>query len=483
MLGMAFVFVCAFGPTYIASEGDNVILKVLSRISTQTDYTVRLAAEPKYCLTTNSTQAGSPVKLRRCDSSTAERKMFDLMEDGTVRLYQRKDIYNTLCVTLGSTGDYLYLAKCLGSAPQVWTFQPSGTFELTAQKGMCMNLWQNDLEGGHLGLYPCQHNYGDVFFFGGSHFMAPELVQEIGSISKDLVYIVSWLSSKVITLWLFSLILCACYTAAVWFSEWGGKMSLKYITTATVLAVIATVAAAQCFTTLHVGLTYRDISYTALELGKVQHLDYTLRLSSYPHHCATQHDVAPYMVTMEPCMFGNSSQQWVLDSTKEYHFLRIRSRSNTTLCLSRNSHSVLPEFRVVMKPCDEDRETMQTFAHPKGTGGSLPLVNSDLCLNLGFGDIGKGILIFYQCSHDLDQVFVYDEGNPTVARLLEHVHKLWRVTHYASIGPSLWCSKVAGLYLICGLLLAGALSFVRWLLPSQDFFFRVVFAPLLSLID
>jgi len=426
MVSVLGILFCIASPPALALSSDKAIQVMLEKITdgvaTNIDYSLRLTGNPSYCIVAAGIVESSPVKLQLCGSTSENQRMFDLLDNGCIQLKSAP----SLCLAVDAD-NALKLLKCSANLQQVWLFHTTGTFELKSQRNKCMNVLNNDLGAGSLGLYPCIGNFGDLFAYGGGHFLAPGLARYLHLASSSLSTVMFRFSCGLATILMFSVSISIHLETIARKSK---KGMMRFIS-----ACVIVLAATQCSGLICIGVAYCQLVLQCHD-DTTATLDYTLRMASHPQYCITCQTMKPLSLSMESCKVDDQSQQFLMEMKNSEITIRLRARSQ--FCLT------FDHQRVVMARCTKAAE--QYITAPRRTGGSLPLVNTTTCLNLLQGDIDSGTLGFYECNGDINQVFLYSQGNPTVAKLLQQVRWISKAVDGASRVLPLGAFKAAGQY-------------------------------------
>jgi len=400
---------CACGPFFLAPLVEKAMatpLEAISDVVAQLDYSLKATGDPSQCIAAD----GSWVGFEDCATASTKTRGFDLAADGTIRLHSQP----SHCLTVVSSGN-IELAKCSANSQQVWIFHEAGTFELQSKRSWCLAADRGDVQSGRLGLRQCSLTFGDLFEYGGGHFMVPSLMTKIDSFASSLRQaIATFLPPLALLLIIFILLCRGLMKAARSATTKCHRRSMKML-----VACIFLILGAQYLALVYVAFVHHGVGEFAI-VGTTAHLDYSLRMSAFPDYCVTSEESSPFLVSMEKCKSGSQAQQFVMESSDGQATLHLKAKPNR--CISSENG------QVTLDDCDK----AATFADPQATGGSLPLANTDTCLNLLGGDIDSGTLGFYACSADPNQVFVYSQGNPTVAQLLREMSSLSKSANASS---------------------------------------------------
>jgi hypothetical protein len=400
----------------------------------QIDYSLRLTIDPSYCIAATDSSSPFEVRLRKCQYLSTDQKRLELMEDGTIRL--KADM--SFCLSVVSSGEITF-GKCSGIPEQLWVFRPGGRFQLQnsgSDQLLCMNVLGNDLPLGKLGLYGCELDSNEVFAYGGGHFLVPELLRDLDFTFEHLeTLVVDWQIWKI--MWR-ACIVASCFVLLKVFCSWD-KGSKNFAKLLDVVAVLCICMVLQSESESLGKLKPATAEFKqGQDLSSLTGLDYSFRMSTHPLKCITTQSETPSAhLTMEECT-GNRSQQFLFKNADGKQTIHLKSKPE--LCVGIDDTGVAGARAVLNRAC-------QPFAASFGSGGGLQLAGTSLCINLWNGDAKAGKLGYFECAHDINEVFVYSQGNPTVARLLHHLHGISEWITNSGVTLSFQLSRMAMIFL------------------------------------
>jgi hypothetical protein len=166
------------------------------------------------------------------------------------------------------------------------------------------------------------------------------------------------------------------------------------------------------------------------------------------------------LLKMEDCTADDqlSQQFWFRNVDGK---VTIHLKSNPDLCVGIGD-SRIAGASAILKTCSEKHASHHIFAATYASGGGLQLVGTSLCLNLLDGDIKAGSLGYFDCALDLNEVFVYSQGNPTVAGLLHRMHETTEWMQSSGVTSSVQLSAMPMM------LLLGVCFPALWLVRSSS---------------
>merc|ERR1719210_149069 len=289
-----------------------------------------------------------------------------------------------------------------------------------------MNILNNDVEVGALGLYQCNDDINEVFVYGGSRFLALKLRNELRheqSLFRKPKVAALWRSGRFDGLMyaaVIALVMAAFLTVVL-----PGTFHVQLGTRSTAMRRIAAlcVLLAAAWLCWSLPLTIQAIDTTAhkvylaraaTEGGAVSEVDYTIRPSVATDHCFGVGDLTSRsMLSLQPCKVAKT-QQFLAETDGT-----IRPKHNASLCLTHGSN------KFQLSQCDA--KDSQVFDLGAESSGKLKMrAQPDLCMNLLNGDILAGQLDLYDCGADINEVFIYSGGNVIASRIARQVDPLRR---------------------------------------------------------